>query len=258
VPRACVLAGNGSTELIYLVARLFAGQAVRVLMPSFTEYEDACHACGAKLVDAGVAPSATFAANPTSPDGRLCAREELLALAGVRVVDEAFLPFVSEELSLAPLAARSLDWIVLRSLTKFYALPGLRLGYLVAHPEHVERLRALQPPWSVNGLAAAAGVAALADVEYAERTRARIAVLREELARGLGALGLDPAPAAANYILCRTHDADALCAALRERGIAARNCNSFTGIEPNRRVRFSVRERAENARLLQALREILA
>jgi threonine-phosphate decarboxylase len=257
VARECVLAGNGSTELIYLVARLFSGQPVRVLTPSFTEYEDACEACGAKLVDASVRPSATFAANPTSPEGRLCTRGELAALAGIRVVDEAFLPFVGEELSLAPEATRARDWIVLRSLTKFYAMPGLRVGYLVAHPEHVVRLRALQPPWSVNALAAAAGIAALEDSAYAERSRARIAELREELAHGLRALGLDPAPAAANYLLCRTHDAGALCARLRERGIAARNCDSFSGIELNRRVRFSVRERAENARLLAALREIM-
>jgi threonine-phosphate decarboxylase len=258
VPRECVLAGNGSTELIYLVARLFTGQPVRVLTPSFTEYEDACLACGAKLVDAGVEPSATFAANPTSPDGRLCTREELASLAGIRIVDEAFLPFVGEELSLAPEAARARDWIVLRSLTKFYAMPGLRAGYLIAHPEQVARLRALQPPWSVNALAAAAGIAALDDAEYARRSRARIAELREELALELRGLGLDPAPAAANYLLCRTDDAGRLCAALRARGIAARNCDSFSGIEPNRRVRFSVRERAENARLLAALREILA
>jgi threonine-phosphate decarboxylase len=257
VPRECVLAGNGSTDLIYLVARLFSGERVRVLTPSFTEYEDACEACGAKLVDASVEPSATFAANPTSPDGRLCSRGELAALAGIRIVDEAFLPFVSEELSLASEAARHRDWIVLRSLTKFYAMPGLRVGYLVAHPEHVARLRALQPPWSVNAVAAAAGAAALEDTAYAERARARIAELRAELAAGLRALGLDPAPGAANYLLCHSDDAGALCRGLRERGIAARNCDSFTGIEPNRRVRFSVRERAENARLLAALREML-
>jgi threonine-phosphate decarboxylase len=258
VPRECVLAGNGSTELIYLVARLFSGEPVRVLVPSFTEYEDACHACGAKLVDASVRPSATFAANPTSPEGRLCTREELLALAGTRVVDEAFLPFVGEETSLTCAAAQTRDLIVIRSLTKFYAMPGLRAGYLVAHPERILRLRELQPPWSVNALACAAGVAALADSAFAERTRARIAVLRGELARVLAALGLEPSDAAANYLLCRTDDAGALCARLRERGIAARNCDSFSGIEPNRRVRFSVRERAENARLVRALRESLA
>jgi threonine-phosphate decarboxylase len=258
VPRECVLAGNGSTELIYLVARLFAGEPVRVLIPSFTEYEDACHACGAKLVDASVRPSATFAANPTSPDGRLCTREELLALAGTRIVDEAFLPFVGEQTSLAHDAAQDRELIVLRSLTKFYAMPGLRIGYLIAHPAQVVRLRELQPPWSVNAIACAAGVAALEDAAYAERSRARIAELREELRQELCALGLDPSPGAASYLLCRTDDAAALCAALRARGIAARNCDSFSGIEPNRRVRFSVRERAENAVLVHALREILA
>ncbi len=254
VPRGCVLAGNGSTDLIYLVARLFAGARAQVVVPAFTEYEDACKAAGI-AVNRG-RTDLTFVGNPTSPDGRVLPREQVHRLPGTVAVDEAFMDFVGDRESLASEAPRDMRLIVIRSLTKFYAIPGLRIGYLVAAPGIISRLRRLQPPWSVNALAAAAGAAVLADREYAERTRRAVRALRERLARGLAEAGLWPLPSEANFILCRVRDAAALCGELLRRGIAARNCDSFTGLEPNRHVRFAVRTDAENGRLLAALKEI--
>jgi len=250
----CVLAGNGSTELIYLVTRLFGGCRARVLAPAFTEYEDACEAAGIAVNGGG--ETVTFLANPTSPEGCLRPREEILKLPGTLVIDEAFMDFVGNHESLALDACRDPRLIVLRTLTKFYCIPGLRLGYLVAVPETVNRLKRLQPPWTVNALASAAGVVALEDKAYAEFTRRFVAERREELAQGLRAIGLEPRPSVANYILCRVPDAAHLCDELLKRGIAARNCDSFTGLEPNRYVRFAVRKRSENERLLAALKEI--
>ncbi len=255
VPRECVLAGNGGSDLIYLVARLFAGARAQVAFPAFTEYEDACEAAGIS-VNRGE-PDVTFAGNPTSPEGRVLPREQILSLPGALVVDEAFMDFVGDRESLLAQAPHNPRLIVIRSLTKFYAIPGLRIGYLVAVPDTISRLRRLQPPWSVNALAAAAGIAALRDGEYAERTRRAIPALRERLARGLADAGLEPLPSEVNFILCRVADAATLCGELLPRGIAARNCDSFTGLEDNRYVRFAVRTHAENERLLAALREIV-
>lgn len=255
LPRECILAGNGATDLIYLITRLFAGSRARVITPAFTEYEDACEAAGIAVNDG--AEGITFLANPSSPEGRLFSVDEILEYPGPLVVDESFIDFTGESNSLARKAAGDPRLIVLRSVTKFYAIPGLRLGYIVAPPETVLRLKGLQPPWSVNALAVAAGVAALEDEDYAERTRRLVPGLREALSGGLESLGLAPRPSAANFILCRVPDAALLCRELLDLGIAARNCDSFTGLENNRFVRFAVRNRDDNARLLGALKEIV-
>jgi threonine-phosphate decarboxylase len=192
IPVHCILPGNGSSELIYLVARHFAGRPGRVVVPAFTEYEDACEASGIPL--GAAAPEVTFLGNPSSPEGRLRSREELLGLDGTLVVDEAFMDFVDERESLVLRAAEDPRLIVLRTLTKFYAIPGLRLGYLVAVPETISKLRILQPPWSVNALAEAAGLAALEEHEYARFTRSFVGERREELSKGLKSAGLEPLP----------------------------------------------------------------
>ena len=254
IPKGCVLAGNGSTDLIYLLTRLFEGQRVRVVVPAFTEYEDACEAAGIAVNEGD--PDATFLANPTSPEGRLIPNGEILGQPGGLVVDEAFMDFVGERESLVTRAAKDPRLIVLRTLTKFYAMPGLRLGFLVAVPEVVSRLRRFQPPWSVNALASSAGIAALADQEYAERTRRKIRELREDFVQNLAELELNPFPSQANYVLCRVPDASSLCRELLHRGIAARNCDSFTNLEMNRYVRFAVRTAEENRRLIESLMEI--
>jgi len=254
IPVRCVLPGNGSSDLIYLIARLFAGRPGRVIVPAFTEYEDACLASGIDLGE--TAPEVTFLGNPSSPEGRLLSQEEVLRWEGTRVVDEAFMDFVGDRESLLRRAAEDPRLMVLRTLTKFYAIPGLRLGYLVAVPETISKLRLLQPPWSVNALAEAAGLAALEEEEYAEFSRRFVRERREELSKELTLSGLEPLPSVTNYILCRVADAAYLCAELQKRGIVARNCDSFTGLEKNRYVRFAVRKRSENERLIAALKGI--
>lgn len=250
----CVLAGNGASELIYLVAASFRGRAGRVVTPAFTEYEDACEAYGIALQ--GASPKVTFVGNPTSPDGRLRSPDDILSLPGVRVVDEAFIDFAADRGSLLRQAASDPSLIVLRSLTKFYALPGLRVGFAVAVPETVRKLQSLQPPWSVNALAQLAGVAALNDREYAERTVRAVRAAREELRSELSKLGLDPSSSETNYVLCRVRDAASLEQSLRARGIAVRNCDSFTGLAPNHFMRLAVRGPEDNRRLVATLGQI--
>jgi len=258
VSESSVLAGNGSADLIYLIAGTLAGRRVHLFRPCFAEYESACLALGARLTDHAHDADASFAANPMNPSGALVAREELLRLPGLRIVDEAFMGFTDQAQSLVARASTDPDLIVLRSLTKLYALPGLRLGYVVAHPERVAELRRRRAPWNVNGIALAAGLAALADPEHARTAPAVIAALRTPLVAALTELDIPPAPSHANYLLCRVPSATKLCLGLLERGIAARDCSSFGGLEPDRYVRFAVRTHDENARLIAALKEILS
>ena len=257
-----ILAGAGASELIYLLARFFQGQRARIETPAFTEYEDACEAMGLTLTEG--AAEVVFLANPKCPEGILRDKAEVLrvGMAGeasvvdgtsMLVVDETFLDFAGDEESLVQEAASRPGIVVLRALTKFYALAGLRAGYLVAEPSIVAVLKRLQPPWSVSGPAQAAAVVALADGEYAARTRSVVPLWREELSKGLAGAGLQPLPSCTNFILCKVPDAAALCKGLLEKGLAARNCDSFTGLEKNRFVRFAVRRPDENARLIMVL-----
>ncbi len=198
--------------------------------------------------------------NPASPSGTLDPAAALLALrrpGRTVVVDEAFLDLVPGEPG--SLVRESLDdVIVVRSLTKSLAIPGLRAGYAVTAPALAERLRAVRPPWSVNALALAAlaAVARRPEVlaEAAERTRAEQTDLAERLATLDGVRGW---PAAANYSLIEVADGAAVAAALRRRQIAVREAASFPGLD-GRHLRVTARAPEQNARLVAALAEALA
>lgn len=276
-----VLPGNGSTELIYLLARALRPRSAVVLHPAFSEYEAALEPAGCRAERALLSEEDDFLprasslasrieghdavifANPNNPSGSLVHRDALLALVGACeasgatiIVDEAFVDFV-EEFSLKDCLDRFSRLILLRSMTKFFSLPGLRLGYLLASADLLRRLSPWKEPWSVNGLAQAAGLAALEDREYQECSRALIPSWREALATGLQKFGVFRVfPGAANYLLVKSLDprwtAPALKSALLKRGIAIRDCSSFPGLD-RRFVRLAVRRPEENQTLLRAL-----
>ena len=140
-------------------------------------------------------------------------------------------------------------------MTKDHALAGVRLGYLVAQPEVVEGARVLQHAWSVNAAAQAAGLAALDDDAHVDAARAVIREAKAQLCADLDALSLSPMPSAANFVLVRVGDAASVRSALLRRGIAVRDCASF-GLPEH--IRIAVRTTADCARLVEALREVLA
>ncbi|WP_438431250.1 pyridoxal phosphate-dependent aminotransferase [Gorillibacterium sp. sgz500922] len=163
--------------------------------------------------------------------------------------------------SLIAAAAEDPNLLVLRSMTKFYSIPGIRLGYLVSHPERIARLRALQVPWSVNGLAQAIGCAVLEDEAFARRTGAWLAAERPWLANGLRRLGLTVYPSEVNYLLVRLPDssgwtASALQAAMGRRGLLVRDASRMGGLTPGH-IRLAVKARRDHERLLAALEECL-
>lgn len=284
VDAARIMVANGSTELIYLVPRLTGGGRGLVVAPAFSEYAKALSSAGMEVdylvldaengfrfsleeferkLDAGI--DIVFICNPGNPSGALVplpvieAILDLCRVAGaLPVLDEAFMDFC-EEGSGKYLVTEGGRGIVLRSMTKFFAVPGLRIGYAMASPDTVCRLESFRGPWSVNTPAQVAGVVSLGDSGYIRRTLQYIETERAFLTAGLAGVGnLLPLPSAANYLLVKTAGADG-AAELREklvqRLILIRDCSNFKGLD-GRFFRVAVRKREENARLVDALREL--
>jgi threonine-phosphate decarboxylase len=202
--------------------------------------------------------------NPNSPTGALipqaeceqmvrCCRQARTRL----VVDETFVDWV-EEASLKRQAEHSPPVIVLRSLTKFFALPGLRVGYLIAQPRLIARLRAQMEPWSVNVIAQDVARTCLQDAEFPQRSRAFMERERLWLAAQLKTIeGLRPFPSNTNFLLVQVTQPGVLAAEvvrrLAEENLLIRDCRNFVGLG-RRFFRVAVRTRSENKRLLAALR----
>jgi len=281
-----IIVANGSTELIYLVPRLVQGARGLIIGPAFSEYAKALAHAGMEsgffLLDPGVGFELSlesldkrlahgvdilFLCNPGNPTGKLLPlpiMERILDLCRSRgvfvVLDEAFMDFCESD-SAKNLALSDNRLVVLRSMTKFFAIPGLRVGYAIASPEVIGRLEALSTPWSVNTLAQIAGTAALADSAHIRRTLRYVAEERSMLASGLAGIdGLTPYPSAANYLLVKItkgFSAGMLQGLLLEKHILVRNCANFPGLDDSF-FRVAVRTREENTKLLSELRNIFS
>jgi histidinol-phosphate/aromatic aminotransferase/cobyric acid decarboxylase-like protein len=164
------------------------------------------------------------------------------------VIDEAYLTFAIGARSVLTLQADNV--LLLRSMTKAYALAGIRLGYAVGHPDVLAVLRQVRPPWSVNALAQAAGVAALTDAAHIERSLAQVAQAKQRLVAELYRLGLEPVPSSTHFFLLKVGNATACRQALLRRGLLVRDCTSF-GLPAY--IRVATRRPEENAQLLAAL-----
>jgi threonine-phosphate decarboxylase len=204
--------------------------------------------------------------NPNSPTGQACTVKDLLRLAEIAqrrkvwlIIDEAFADYCSDR-SLLPSAASWSRLVVLRSLTKFYALPGLRVGYAIAKPAAIEAFRRLMPPWSVNVMGQMAALAAVNDLAYAQRSIRFMARERERFGRMLAALpDCSVIPTYANYFfveLPRGWHAGEVSAQLRGEGLLIRDCSTVPGAN-SRSIRLAVRSQDENDCLIHALSRLL-
>jgi len=177
------------------------------------------------------------------------------------VLDEAFMDF-TEDCSLKKHAARCDNLIILRSLTKFFGLPGLRIGYVIAHPEIIAKLSKKQGPWSVNAPAQLAAVESLQDGSFITKTRAYVKEARDVLMRDLKQIPcLSVFPGAANFLLLRINRPSMITAAevyeqLLIKGMVIRTCEDFDGLD-NRFFRIAVKKKSENKKLSIELKKIL-
>ena len=278
----CILVGNGSTELIHLIAsaRLRRGDPAAVFAPTFGEYEAACRlqqvepllipADGEREFRWEMAeatrflaerqPALVFICNPNNPTGTYLEPGEVQACAravgdeGLVVVDEAYASFVDERWDTAPLLVAG-NVALVRSMTKDHGLPGLRLGYMVAPSRTVREARRFQYTWSVNAVAQAAGVAALENPEHVEEGRRVVKAAREYLVREIRGLGLACPLPSANFLLVEVGDATGIRLELLKRhGVCVRDCTSF-GMPGH--IRIGVRGMHDSRRLIDALRDVL-
>ncbi len=276
-----LIVGNGSTELIHLLARAYLrpGDGCLIFTPTFGEYETAASICHADLhnvtakasqgfrwsVEEAVQtirrmrPSLVFLCNPNNPTGVYLDQDSVdrirsaVAEFGLMALDNAYAPLADGQWDSLPLLGCG-NIAVLRSMTKDHALAGIRLGYLVADAAVVARVRHLQPAWSVNAVAQSAGIAALNDDAHVAAAAEVISEAKKQLYDGLDGLGVSATPSLANFVLARVGDAAEVRRQLLLRRIAVRDCTSF-GLPEH--IRIAVRRPAECARLLEALGEVL-
>lgn len=273
----CVIVGNGSSELITLaaVAYLSPGEWVLILGPAFGEYDRAARSMGAEVVTCHAVatdgfrppfdtfgsqlnerrPKVAFLTSPNNPTGQSVPPDRVFALAArhpqtLFVFDEAYADCLRAQPE--PATARPPNVLRLRSLTKAHALAGLRLGYAIADREVVTALRAVQPAWSVNAPAQAAGLAAVRDEDLPRRV-ARWADAAAELTEHLRAAGFAPVPSDVPFFLLPVGRADRVRSLLLRRGILVRDCSSF-GLPEYARI--SARAPEDNARLVAALIDV--
>jgi threonine-phosphate decarboxylase len=285
VPTECILIGSGAAALIHSAICALAPRRCLIPVPAFCEYERACRACGSSPhfislpPDFHLSPQSLAEAspgdlvilnNPHNPSGACASRDEMLVLiAATRhrgayvLVDEAFVDYSLESAitreAVAP-QANAAGLIAIRSLTKFYGCPGLRVGYAVAAPETASRIAAQSPPWPVSTLAQNALAEALRDNDYMRETLETNRRARAALATSLAALGCRVHPGAANFLLIQlparfpaAHIRERL---LRDHAILVRDCDSFRGLEGQNCLRVAVRRKSENSCLLAALTAI--
>ena len=262
-----VLVHNGTAESIYLLAQAFAGVVTTIVYPSFSEYEDACRLHGHTLrfvaweyldrLEAG--STLLFICHPNNPTGQTF--PSLVSLLSrfpetIFVVDEAFIDFTDQVSSLIPLIGRYPNLLILQSLTKTYAIPGLRLGYVAGSEAVLDRVRAVRPPWTVNVLALETGYYLLdkpAPFELTSYLRERDD-FRQQLQR-ISSLVVHPTDT--HFFLCETTKATAadLKSWLVERhGLLIRDAGNFRGLSP-RHFRLATLDPTRNQWLLNALTE---
>jgi len=253
VPPDNILAGNGSTELVRLIALTYFshGDSVLIIEPTFGEYEVACQIVGAGVVKQWGReednftirveetvnlirqhqPKGVFICNPNNPTGQYLARQEVEAVLdacgdGLLIVDEAYVAFVDGIWSSIDLIHRG-NVVIVRSMTKDYAMAGLRLGYAVAGEEIINALRRVCPPWNVNTVAQKAGVIALDNTEHLEWCKGEIQRAKQFLVDELHRLGFTLVPSDAHFFLVKVNSASGFRTALLQQGIQVRDCASF-------------------------------
>lgn len=298
-----IICSNGSTELIYLIARSLQPRSILVTEPTFSEYERACRVSSKskvksyrlkkesnfdidpggfikamknmvnssgrmKVLDYAIplakgghqsaVASMAFICNPNNPTGRVINEADMLKIADAArslrcclVVDEAFIDFLPEY-SIIKEVDKNPYLIVIRSMTKFYAFSGLRLGYGVFPLRLVRLLQKIKEPWTVNTLAQRAGVIALNDLVYREKTFTVVRKEKQFMEKWFKKLGIYYLPSSANYYLIRLNNASEVIQSLRNKGILVRDCSNFIGLDRSY-IRVAVKSRRENLKLLREL-----
>ena len=279
VPASYILCGNGAADLIYTYCAALRPRTAVELAPTFVEYGAGLAQVGCRVeryflhqtqnfdVDEGFLlfleekkPEAVFLCTPNNPTGRLLPLPLLewilqgCAAWGARVfLDECFLDLTEDGVSAKALLAAHPELLILKAFTKSYGMAGIRLGYcLCADSALLHRMASASQPWNVSSLAQSAGVAALTEQDFLQRTRSLVHTERRWLTDNLTALGFWVCPSQANYLLFR--GPRGLREGLLRQGIAIRGCENYSGLDDGW-YRIAVRPHEENEVLITAIRQ---
>jgi threonine-phosphate decarboxylase len=284
VPAAAIVVGPGAEALLTPILRSLQSRRALVPVPAFSEYRRVCEQQGIEFAPFLLERSECFRTpvdrlsqhlhaapsgvvilnNPHNPTGSILEahevrriRESANASGATLLLDEAFIDYAPHA-SLARDAAAGPGLVVLRSLTKFYGCPALRVGHAIAHPESIRRIEAMSPTWPVTQLAIDALAEAVADREFEEVSLRENSEAREVLVESLSALGMVVFPSAANYLFLELPASMPAASQLRtnlieKHRILIRDCDSYEGLAPARYVRVAVRSPQENRSLIQAM-----
>ena len=280
VSKEYVLCGNGAADLIYAYCEALRPKIAVELAPSFSEYALGLERVGCKVerytlrqenefeLDENFLiflkerkPDAVFLCNPNNPTGKTIAPkllERILTFCSEKdirlFVDECFLDLTDKGESLKTELANHPNLFILKAFTKSYGMAGIRLGYcLCADSALLERMSKAVQPWNVSSLAQVAGVAALQEQVFLQKTKALVSVERQWLKTELEALDFWVCPSSANYLLFQgPHD---LHLKLKEKKMAIRNCDNYYGLGPGW-YRIAVRLHEENEALIRAIKEV--
>jgi histidinol-phosphate/aromatic aminotransferase/cobyric acid decarboxylase-like protein/GNAT superfamily N-acetyltransferase len=284
IPPECVVPAAGSSELIFVVFRQWLNRNSRVLVldPTYGEYAHVAenvircrvdrlpllrenrYALQPVALEAQIAAKAydlVVIVNPNSPSGHHVSREILeRTLAGISVptrvwLDETYVDYTDPNHSLEGFAAQSRNVVVCKSMSKVYALSGVRAAYLCAPEPIAEEIRGITPPWAVSLPGQLAAIRALGDPEYYAARYRETKCLREVLSAKLLALGMEVVPGAANFLLCHLPEQSANAAAFsqrcRERGLYIRDASEISPLLGPRAVRIAVKDELTNQRMVE-------
>jgi histidinol-phosphate aminotransferase len=281
VPAGNILVGSGSMEIIRLITLAYfgSGDSVLILKPTFGEYELAVQIAGAKVtelwgkeendfafnIDEAVSvirerkPKGVFICNPNNPSGQYLTQDQVkkvLTACGdsLLVLDEAYIAFTEGAWPSAGLVSKG-NLVIVRSMTKDYALAGLRLGYAVASPQIIGNLKRVCPPWNVNAAAQAAGLAALTDEDYLKQCDARIRQSKNYLTKELEMMVFTVLPSKTNFFLVKVGNGRGFREKLLKQGLMLRDCTSF-GLPEY--VRIAALSMPDCQKLIAAIRSLAA
>ncbi len=284
-----ILLGNGSIELIYMITEVLP-QTFKALIPvpSFSEYEKASLRVGGEVTFVQLPPDFSMdnekikaavtddtkimcICNPHSPSGRLYSKESIMDLVDfcqkkdiIFSIDENYIEFAEEgdKNTVAGMVKEYENLFVIRSVTKFYGLAGLRFGYAIAATNLIDKLETVRQPWSINGLVCTTTLAAFNDTEFIRGTKETITKNRAQLAKALGEIeGLQVHPSTTNFLLVKILNRKLTSTMLKEllaqERILIRDCCTFMGMDDSY-FRVTVRSEKDNKILVETIRKVLS
>jgi threonine-phosphate decarboxylase len=269
LPASNVLITNGTTESIYLIAQAYRNGKTTIAIPAFAEYEDACRMHHHQIqfihqdaIQPGmqVDKEIFFICNPNNPTGHVFPHLEALVKANKEtlfIIDEAFIEFTVSVPSLIPLVNTCENVIILRSLTKAFAIPGLRLGYIVAHDRLINKLMGCKTPWSVNAFAIAAGHYIFDNISNIQLPLTQLFSDKEQFVQQLQQLSFTIDHSHTHYFLAKmpAGTAQELKAWLiSHHGLLIRDASNFKGLTPQH-IRIATLATNKNVLLTDALKE---